>query len=151
MKLRVVFDTSSLVGATIRSGSVPYQALQIVLGSWELCASAETIGELREALQRKKFDRYLSLDDRMKFVRVIQERASSIAVTRMDLDLAAGLCRDGKDEKFLALCVAAGADILVSSDQDLLVMSPWRGISILTPAKFLAEAERLEAEGGNPL
>jgi putative PIN family toxin of toxin-antitoxin system len=150
MKLRVVFDASSLIGAAIRPGSVPDQALQIALGSCELCASMETIEELKEVLQRKRFDRYSNFSDRMEFVRVIQAQVTNIAVTRIELDLAAGLCRDVKDEKFLALCLAAGADALVSSDHDLLILNPWNGIPILTPAEFLAEAEGSDSRGGDP-
>jgi predicted nucleic acid-binding protein len=31
--------------------------------------------------------------------------------------------------------------VIVSSDQDLLVLDPWHGIRILTPAQFLAWGE----------
>jgi predicted nucleic acid-binding protein len=42
-----------------------------------------------------------------------------------------------KDDKFLALALASDADVLVSSDEDLLVMHPWRGVPIMTPFQFL--------------
>jgi predicted nucleic acid-binding protein len=32
--------------------------------------------------------------------------------------------------------LAADADALVSSDGDLLVLDPWHGIPIMTPAQF---------------
>ena len=38
---------------------------------------------------------------------------------------------------FLALALAAEAEVIVSSDEDLLVLHPWRGISILNPAEFI--------------
>ncbi|MBS0643747.1 MAG: hypothetical protein JSS43_28120 [Proteobacteria bacterium] len=48
-------------------------------------------------------------------------------------------CRDPKDDKYLALAAEGGADGMVSSDiRHLLSMHPWRGISILSPADFLA-------------
>jgi predicted nucleic acid-binding protein len=47
-------------------------------------------------------------------------------------------CRDPKDDKYLALAAAGGADVIVSSDaRHLLSMHPWRGIPILSPADFL--------------
>ncbi len=46
-------------------------------------------------------------------------------------------CRDPDDDKFLACVQAGGADCIVTGDQDLLVMHPWRGISILSPRAFL--------------
>lgn len=46
-------------------------------------------------------------------------------------------CRDAKDNKYLELAVSAGAEIPVSSDDDLLVLNPWRGIQIVRPADYL--------------
>ncbi len=53
-------------------------------------------------------------------------------------------CRDSKDNKYLELALAAGAKTIISSDDDLLVLHPWRGISIVTPSAFvtLIESER---------
>ena len=50
-------------------------------------------------------------------------------------------CRDAKDDKYLELALASGAGAIVSSDADLLVLHPWRGVRILRPAAYLAEAE----------
>jgi uncharacterized protein len=47
-------------------------------------------------------------------------------------------CRDPKDDKYLELALAAGAEIIVSSDDDLLVLHPWRGVHILRPADYLS-------------
>jgi putative PIN family toxin of toxin-antitoxin system len=50
-------------------------------------------------------------------------------------------CRDAKDDKYLELALASGAGAIVSSDADLLVLHPWRGVRILRPAAYLAEAK----------
>ena len=47
-------------------------------------------------------------------------------------------CRDAKDNKYLELALAAGAGIVVSSDDDLLVLHSWRGVRVLRPAEYLA-------------
>jgi predicted nucleic acid-binding protein len=49
-------------------------------------------------------------------------------------------CRDPKDDKYLELALAAGAETIVSSDDDLLVLHPWRGVRILRPADYVAFA-----------
>ena len=49
-------------------------------------------------------------------------------------------CRDAKDNKYLELALAAGASTIVSGDADLLVLHPRRGVRILRPANYLAEA-----------
>lgn len=46
-------------------------------------------------------------------------------------------CRDSKDNKYLELALAAGAETIVSSDEDLLVLHPWRRVHILRPADYL--------------
>jgi predicted nucleic acid-binding protein len=48
-------------------------------------------------------------------------------------------CGDAKDNKYLELALAAGADMIVSSDDDLLTLHPWRGIPVLRPAAYLGE------------
>ena len=47
------------------------------------------------------------------------------------------MCRDSKDNKILELAVSGAADFVVSGDGDLLVLHPFRGISILRPREFL--------------
>jgi predicted nucleic acid-binding protein len=47
-------------------------------------------------------------------------------------------CRDPKDNKYLELALASGAETIVSSDNDLIVLHPWRGVKILGAADYLA-------------
>jgi putative PIN family toxin of toxin-antitoxin system len=44
---------------------------------------------------------------------------------------------DPDDDKFLAAAIAAKARMVVSGDQDLLEVSGWRGIEVLTPRAFV--------------
>ena len=139
MSLRVVFDTSTLVSAALLPNSVPEQALQRAILFNRLCATRETLGELERVLCLKKFDRYISLESRLEFIEKLR-RDSSLSSVPMELLVEArGICRDRKDDLFLAVCMAVQADAMVSSDQDLLVLHPWRGVAILTPAQFLAQ------------
>ena len=46
-------------------------------------------------------------------------------------------CRDPKDDKFLELAVNGRADVILTGDNDLLVLDPFRGISIIAPAAFV--------------
>jgi putative PIN family toxin of toxin-antitoxin system len=139
MILRVVLDTSTLVSAAILPGSLPDQALSQVILQHCLCTSAETLNELGRVLRQDKFNRYIGLESRIEFFQKLCRDSSRCAVPTKIMGEVKGVCRDAKDDQFLALCLAAHSDLLVSSDQDLLVLHPWRGISILTPAQFLAE------------
>jgi uncharacterized protein len=135
---RVVFDTSTLVSAALRVGSVPHQALLRAMGSSDVCASVETLAELSAVLDRDKFDRYLDRESRRSFAALIARHTHLFAVERMHVEAVLPPCRDPKDNQFLALVLAAEADVLVSSDDDLLMMNPWRGVPVMTAAEFLA-------------
>jgi putative PIN family toxin of toxin-antitoxin system len=51
--------------------------------------------------------------------------------------LAAGACRDPKDDKFLSCAVEGDADYVVTGDGDLLDMRTFQGVRIVTPREFL--------------
>ena len=46
-------------------------------------------------------------------------------------------CRDPGDDMLLETALLGRADCVITGDQDLLVMSPFQGIPILTPAEAL--------------
>ncbi|WP_296447959.1 putative toxin-antitoxin system toxin component, PIN family [Rhodoferax sp. UBA5149] len=142
---RVVIDTSTLIGAVLRPSSVPRQAFLAAVRTHELCVSHATLNELREVLQRPKFDRYAPLQERLDFWTLVAERSRLWELDTKSEQIAAGACRDAKDAKFLALALACHADALISSDADLLVLDPWQGVPILTPAAFLTKSGQTAA------
>lgn len=134
---RVVFDTSTLVGAALRFGSKPHQALMLALESCAICMCEQELSELAEVLNRSSFERYLTRSERGEFLALIRERTQNVWIDEMIGASLGPPCRDPKDNFILALAVAAQADVIVSSDHDLLVLHPWRGVDIMTPAQFL--------------
>jgi uncharacterized protein len=48
-------------------------------------------------------------------------------------------CRDPKDNKYLELVVSGNAECIITGDQDLLVLNPFRRIDILTVQEFLGK------------
>ena len=138
---RVVFDTSTLVSAALRVGSTPHQALMQAIALGDVCVSAATLAELEQVLARPKFDRYQPQDVRRAFVDLLRKLALLVPVSAMDEASVIPACRDPKDNPFLALVLACEADVLVSSDADLLVLHPWRGVPILTPGVYLLSNE----------
>lgn len=135
--MRLVFDTSTLVSAALRVGSVPHQALIHALTIGDVCVCASTLAELDEVLMRPKFDRYQPPQTRQEFATFMRLRATWFAVFESQISTVRPPCRDPKDNQFLALSQACAATVLVSSDADLLVLHPWHDIPILTPAAFL--------------
>ena len=135
---RVVLDTSTLVSAALRVGSVPHQALLKALGACELCASSATLNALEQVLKRDKFDRYLNTQTRLSFVALIRQHTHLFDVQEADELSVQPACRDPKDNKFLALALVCEAGAIISSDKDLLALTPWRSKPVLTPSDFVA-------------
>lgn len=133
---RVVLDTNTIVSGVIRPLSIPAEALRKALIDCVVYVSADTFGELQSVLFRSKFDRYfegLALT-REQFLEFYRSKAVFCEVSELISD-----CRDPKDDKFLALAIAAKADFLVTGDgRDLLSMHPYRGITIVNARNFLA-------------
>ena len=50
--------------------------------------------------------------------------------------LAAPVSDDADDDMFLAAALATQTQLIVSGDRDLLRVSGWRGIDVLTPRQF---------------
>mgnify|MGYP002336292527 CR=1 FL=1 len=128
-----VFDTSVLVSVVLLKDSIPQKALAKALQKGKLAQSLATLDELKEVLERKKFDKYITRDERMRFFKTLAEESALI-----DVKLQITACRDPKDNKFLELAVSAQVQAIVSSDDDLRALHPFQGIAILTPSAFLA-------------
>jgi putative PIN family toxin of toxin-antitoxin system len=134
---RYVFDTNAVVSALMFDQSSPGRALHAAMGRGRLLLSEPTFAELNEVLARPKFDRYLARELREQFLVAFLRDASLVEVPGL---LRA--CRDARDDKFLELAVHGAASCIVTGDQDLLVLHPFQGIPIVTPAQFLDSLSR---------
>jgi putative PIN family toxin of toxin-antitoxin system len=133
-KPRFVFDTNAIISAVLIKRSISRRAFDKAISEGELLVSAETIDELNRVLGREDFARYVTEDERMEFLAVLLREARLVEV-----NVYVGECRDPQDNKFLELAISGEAECIVSGDQDLLVLHPFRGISIVTPRDFLDE------------
>ena len=136
---RVIVDTSTLIGALLRKRSVPNQVLLWVFEHCSIYASPSTLLELSQVVQRPGFDKYATFADRMVFFEEFADRASVVIPQTIVTD-----CRDPKDNKFLELALHIQADALITSDDDLLTLNPWRGMAVLNPADFMVWTENLK-------
>jgi putative PIN family toxin of toxin-antitoxin system len=130
--LRCVFDTSVLVSALLINGSKPRKAFDFALGNGKILLSSSVLLELYEVLGRKRFRHYINEEDTRRFLAALTRETEWI-----EIDLRIEACRDPKDDKFLELAVCGSADYLVTGDDDLIALHPFRGIQIFTPNKFL--------------
>lgn len=52
-------------------------------------------------------------------------------------------CADWEDNRVLELAHTVGAFLIVTSDDDLVQMSPWHGIPIQTPEAFVSRVDAM--------
>ena len=129
---RIVVDTNVVVSGLLFPGSILNQALHKAQ-TWEMLASEATKLEIVEVLSRPKFDRYVEVHLRQQLAAEYIHACQTVEVHSI-----IRACRHPKDDKFLELAVDARADLILTGDQDLLVLTPFRGIPIITPLEFLA-------------
>lgn len=131
-RLRFVLDTNTIVSAALLANSIPRHAFEFAISQGELLLSDALQHELSDVLRRGKFDKYVSEEARLRFITGLLRLATPIAVTEQ-IDI----CRDPEDNKLLELAVSGQANCIVTGDDDLLILNPFRGIPILRAAEFL--------------
>jgi putative PIN family toxin of toxin-antitoxin system len=129
---RFVFDTNVLVSGLLFAESKPAQAFFLALRKGTLLTSLAALHELSTVLHRKKFDKYLTSEEREQFLDHYTRSATTIDITE-----TIQVCRDPKDDKFLEIATNGAATYLVTGDPDLFVLHPFRWISIISPDTFL--------------
>jgi putative PIN family toxin of toxin-antitoxin system len=134
--MRVVIDTNVFISAALKERSPPSGAVELVAERGLLLKSSATEQELFITLARPRLAPLIPPPFR-NWLRELFDAAELVQIVE-----GVTACRDAKDDKFLELAVNGHADLVVSGDADLLVVSPFRGIPIVTPAVFVQDAKR---------
>jgi putative PIN family toxin of toxin-antitoxin system len=129
---RVVLDTNIILSGVIFRGSTPFRAAVQAFERGMVLSSSATRNELREVARREKFERYAPLEQRIQEVEELIEDMEPVVI-----DEKFQVCVDPKDDMLLELAVAGKADFIVTGDDHLLRLNPFRGITILTPMAYL--------------
>jgi uncharacterized protein len=128
--MRLVVDTNVFVSAALKDLSWPGNTLRWISKYGGLLKTSVTEEEAMLVLQRPYFATKIApffLDDLRKLFAAAELVTITESVTG---------CRDPHDDKFLELAVNGRADVIISGDNDLLVLDTFRGIPIITPAAF---------------
>ena len=128
-----MFDANTVVSAALNPDG-PRRPIATARTRGTIALSEAVHREVAEVLARPNFARALTDDRCRESLELRSAAALWIAPGETVRD-----CRDGKDNRYLELALAAGATAIVSGDEDLLVLNPWRGIQVLRLAQFLNE------------
>ena len=133
MTNRFAFDTNVLISALIFKNSVPFKAIELGEKLGIILYSEETLNELEQVLNRTKFNKYLSVEERQIFLLKFKRSSQLVTITE-----TVTVCRDEKDNKFLELALSGNANLIVTGDKDLLILNPFQTLEIITPELFVS-------------
>lgn len=126
--MRILFDTNVLFAAFTVRGFCE----EVVEETVDLCAivwSAPLRNELVRVLRRKR----LLTRSAVEAIAAFSDLAEVVKPVR----LPKRICRDPDDDIVLATAIAGRADLIVTGDNDLLVLKQFRGVRILSPRQVL--------------
>jgi putative PIN family toxin of toxin-antitoxin system len=131
--VKVVLDTNVLISG-IYFGGIPGKILE----AWgarrfQLLVSTEILQEYLNVAERLA-DRYAGVEYESILGLIIQN-----AELVQPSDLPEPVSTDPDDDKFLACALAGQSTTIVSGDSDLINVSGYCGIKVLTPKAFVSE------------
>jgi len=130
--VRVVFDTNVLYAAFVAKGFCE-EVVDEAAGACDLVWSPPLKHELESVLARHQigFATRLALAAYVDLCEFVEPTP-----------LRQRVCRDRNDDVVLATALAGKADVIVTGDDDLLVLKAFRGIRILSARQFLQLLDR---------
>ena len=138
--IAAVVDTNILVRAVIKpTGSVGPVLERLRDKDYLLIYSEPLLSEFIDVINRPRIrDKYhITPEDISTVVALLILRGREIrSVERIEM------CRDPKDNMVLEAAVAAEAQVIVSGDEDLLTLDPFKETPIVSPSKFLEMLDR---------
>jgi putative PIN family toxin of toxin-antitoxin system len=124
----VVLDTNVLVAALVAEG-LCREVVHRVIRMRGAVTSRPLLDELDATLRRK----FTVTPATAAFLKAFRELVRVVDPSPLDQ----AVCRDPDDDLVLAAAVAAGANLIVTGDDDLLVLGTYAGIAIVSPRRLL--------------
>jgi putative PIN family toxin of toxin-antitoxin system len=135
--LKAVLDSSVLISAFLTNKGVSADLLrQARQGTFQICLAQAILEETeRVLLEYQRIRKRYRYSDQS----VIQFSQGLRAVAHLAVRLprVEGVVRDPQDDVVIACALAAGADYLVTRDEDLLTIGAHKGVEIVTPEEFM--------------
>lgn len=130
--MRLVIDTNVLISHVLLRHSIPGRMVDHAFQHHHVLASDIYFAEIEHVLSRKKFDAYISVNERVLFLQRIYKTCENIVILQQ-----VNACRDAKDNMILEIALNGKADRIITGDKDLLVLHCFRSIPIITPAQYV--------------
>lgn len=133
--MRVTIDTNTVISGLFWKGN-PRKVLDAARdGIIEIFTTSDLLLELEEVLMRERFANRLAAAETAAADLVSGFAALASVVEPLPLGVV--ISRDPDDDAVLACALSSECDLIVSGDDDLLVLGEFRGIQILNSSTFV--------------
>lgn len=126
--MKIVLDSNVIIAAFVSEG-ITYRVFSLCLEEHVVYLSDFIVDEVSEKLRKK-------LKVPAKKVSELEQFLRHTATILAPSYIPVGICRDPDDEHILALARQAGVDLIITGDQDLLVLKKFGRVRMVTPREF---------------
>lgn len=131
---RVVIDSNVWISALVFGGQ-PRKVFERIIQQGQLIICSEAIvTEIRRVLSRK----FPDFVHDFELLLIALER---VIITIPLGSITIAVCRDVDDNKILETAVLGDAEVIISGDNDLLILEHYQSIAIVTPNRWLETSE----------
>ena len=128
--MKIVIDSNVWISALVFGGNPRRIFERAIVEGWTIVVSEEIFTEVRRVLTDKFAD---FVDDFESFQVVLQPY-----ITKVQLgSIRVSVCRDEDDNRVIETALIDNASHIITGDNDLLVLSKYKKISIISPSDFL--------------
>jgi len=144
--MRVVFDTNVLVSYLLTHRPPIATLIDVHVAREDIVpvTAAELLAELDRVLRYPRLQRYISEEERTRFVALLMALSELVELP----ETIPQICRDPEDDRVIACAVVGDADVIVSGDDDLLVLDRVGEVAVLSPAELFKRMEGQERGEG---
>ena len=127
--MKIVLDTNVLIAAFISPKGISHEVFELCIHNHFLFASEFILTELKEKLKQNFFYNDKGIADVIDLIstkfKIVKIKGSKITV-----------CRDEDDNNIIETAVSAKADIIITGDDDLLILKNYKDIEIISLREF---------------
>ncbi|MCD6238336.1 MAG: putative toxin-antitoxin system toxin component, PIN family [Thermotogae bacterium] len=142
----LILDASVFISAIGWNGNVVRKSLKVALDDYKVLVPFQFLNEVGEFIQKaydgkKKTKVFPNL-----FLAVLEQLVKDEKIKLAKVHRVLDLCRDKADNVYISLAIESHAEILLTSDSDLLgikeKMFDFAGVKVLKPSEFLKLIEK---------
>lgn len=133
--MKVILDTNVIISSFATRG-LCHSVFEICLDRFEIVISSSLIKEIRNVLKDKLKLPNLFIAETLNY---LSENATFFKV----INMLSAVCRDPEDDHIIALADSAGANYIITGDEDLLILKKYGDTQIVTPRQFWELSKKL--------